>query len=483
MKKLVYLIFTVLFLSCSQSTEQEATLYDFGTIDYEEPFRGILKTQPSILRKSLAIPPYKWLAPDTLSLQKTFIIDFNEDAVRSGATATLFFADSLYSKIDGVDFYINEGQRHNNTLTVVADSLTKVVTVVCCINPQVGEKEITGNLFVSCNEIDQINTVPIQQETVNLAEWRVEHKFSIPWLLWLLWLLTAVIMIVCAILVTYYFFKLIIIIAKAMANIKISLANTSQTIKLKNSHGNIKKNDCIQKDDDDDSIIKTLLMLEERLYSSIGVADKYDILEQMRLILDKLHIADRKKFDLCKSKLKQNTWDALEVAWKLWDPTPNNGLGGEWGGLNNMTYTLKKANQYFSECARRNFLKCTYDQHGSPNFDKVTTPGSIVNIEDLYDKLTIDVLNKRGGGPNSLQELAQKRMSMKLEPLIKKWAKEKGITYDPYECFYKWRNENNLVPHEDTNCRTMRLVYRPAHIAFKHRGGIANAKNIKSHFM
>jgi len=201
MKKLVYLIFTVLFLSCSQSTEQEATLYDFGTIDYEEPFRGILKTQPSILRKSLAIPPYKWLAPDTLSLQKTFIIDFNEDAVRSGATATLFFADSLYSKIDGVDFYINEGQKHNNTLTVVADSLTKVVTVVCRINPQVGEKEITGNLLVSCNEIDQINTVPIQQETVNLAEWKVEQKIYTPWLLWLLWTLTALIILVIGVVI------------------------------------------------------------------------------------------------------------------------------------------------------------------------------------------------------------------------------------------------------------------------------------------
>lgn len=475
----------MLFISCSQSTEQGTTLYDFGAVDYEEPFRGILKTQPSILRKSLSIPPYKWLAPDTLSLQKTFIIEFNEDAVRSGAVATLFFADSLYSKIDGVDFYISDGQSKNNIITVVADSLTKVVTVVCHIDPQVGEKEITGNLFVLCNEIDQINSIPIQQETVNLAEWKLEQKINPPWLLWMLWLLSALIMIMCAILVTYYLFKLIIIITKAMANIKISFANTSQNSNIKNSftnNDNIRKNGSIYQENDD-PIIKTILKLEERLYSSIGVADKYGILEQIRLILDKLRIADKEKFDLCESNLKENTKDALKVARKLWDPTPNNGLGGEWGGYNDMTYTLKKANQHFSECARRDFIKCTYDQHGSPNFDKVTIPGSIVNIEDLYDKLTIDALNKRGGGPNSLQELAQKRMSMKLEPLIKKWAKERGITYDPYECFYKWRDENNLVPHEDTDCRTMRLVYRPAHIAFKHRGGIANAKNIKSHFM
>lgn len=47
---------------------------------------------------------------------------------------------------------------------------------------------------------------------------------------------------------------------------------------------------------------------------------------------------------------------------------------------------------------------------------------------------------------------------------------------------YRWRDSNDLVPHEDTDCKKIRLVYRPAHEAFKHRGGIANAKNIIMHF-
>ena len=87
-------------------------------------------------------------------------------------------------------------------------------------------------------------------------------------------------------------------------------------------------------------------------------------------------------------------------------------------------------------------------------------------------------IQKRGGSPNSLQEIAQDRMIPTLKPSIEAWAKSNGRESD----FWQWRDSLNLVPHEDTDCRTMRLVYRPAHTAFKHRGGVANALNIKSHF-
>ena len=84
----------------------------------------------------------------------------------------------------------------------------------------------------------------------------------------------------------------------------------------------------------------------------------------MRLELDRLYREDRHTYDHYRAVLRQNTWDALEENWKLWDPVPKSHVVWE--------------------------------------------------------------------GPN--------------------------------------------------DCRTMRLVYPAAHTAFKHRGGIANAINIKSHF-
>ena len=219
-----------------------------------------------------------------------------------------------------------------------------------------------------------------------------------------------------------------------------------------------------------------ILDWEKKLYVPGKVADKYDTLEKIRLELDRLYKEDKSKYDELEKTLKPNTWDALEDNWTLWNPVPKN--NAEWIGPGNMTCNLKPSHPNYPECAGYGLTQCTYDEHGSPNFDKVTFSGSVVDISDLYDSLSSDNIQKRGGSPNSLQEIAQMRMVPKLKKAIKKWAKETGNAED----FWEWRNAMNLVPHEDTNCRTMRLVYRPVHIAFKHRGGVANAVNIKNHF-
>lgn len=215
---------------------------------------------------------------------------------------------------------------------------------------------------------------------------------------------------------------------------------------------------------------------ESKLYQSRPVAEKYAILEGMRLEIDRLYRDDRPAYDRIRGALKANTWDALEENWKLWDPAPKSHV--VWEGPNDCACRLKPSHSQFEECAKWGFTVCKYDLHGSPNFDAVTFPGSVVDIADLYDMLSIDNIQKRGGGSHSLQEIAQGRLAQKLKGVIAEWAKVNNREAD----FWQWRDSLDLVPHEDTDCRTMRLVYRPAHLAFKHRGGVANAINIKSHF-
>lgn len=215
---------------------------------------------------------------------------------------------------------------------------------------------------------------------------------------------------------------------------------------------------------------------EQRLYSKLSVPEKYRILEQIRLELDRLYRDERPVYEECKAALKPNTWNALEENWKLWNPTPTNHV--DWIGPGELKCVLKPSHPNYIECRERGFTECQYNEHGSPNFEKVTFPNSIVDVADLYDMLSVDNIQKRGGGPNSLQEIAQGRMAAKLKPAIDKWARENNCEAD----FWKWRDSLNLVPHEDTDCRTMRLVYRPVHEVFKHRGGVANAVTIKTHF-
>ena len=215
---------------------------------------------------------------------------------------------------------------------------------------------------------------------------------------------------------------------------------------------------------------------ERQLYSKGRVADKYDILERMRLEFDRLYKEDRSSYEDCRNALKANTWNALEELWTLWNPAPKTHV--DWVGPNQFTCVLKPSHPRYAECAEMGFIKCQYDEHGSPDFSKITYPGSIVDVSDLYDSLSADNIHKRGGGSNSLQEIAQMRMAENLKPAIEKWARENNREPD----FWAWRDAHDLVPHEDTNCRTMRLVFRPVHDVFKHRGGVANAVTVKTHF-
>lgn len=219
-----------------------------------------------------------------------------------------------------------------------------------------------------------------------------------------------------------------------------------------------------------------MLAQESKLYQPLPVAEKYAILEDMRLELDRLYREDRLTYDHYRDALKPNTWDALEENWKLWNPVPKSHV--VWEGPNDCNCRMLPSHPNYQECAARGFTICRYDLHGSPDFNAVTFPGSVVDISDLYDSLSSDNIQKRGGAPNSLQEIAQERMARNLKSTIEAWAEANGREAD----FWLWRDSLDLVPHEDTDCRTMRLVYRPAHTAFKHRGGVANAINIKTHF-
>ena len=56
---------------------------------------------------------------------------------------------------------------------------------------------------------------------------------------------------------------------------------------------------------------------EKKLYSPGRVADKYDLLEKIRLELDRLYKEDRPTYDELEKALKPNTWEALEDNWTL----------------------------------------------------------------------------------------------------------------------------------------------------------------------
>lgn len=202
MKQLFYTLLAVLSLSSCGDFEYAPYAdcqIDFGQGEYEEPFVGILDGKPEILRRTLQYPPYCWLAPDTLVLKKDITIDFNEEAIRSKSTATISFVDTLYNSIRKLQFSVNNIPVTDGLFTVDANSLSQSFVIVCKVHPDFGDKVAQGYIMVQGNELDQVNSKPIQQDINLIGTWNLKQTYNIPWLLWLLWLITALLIIALAI--------------------------------------------------------------------------------------------------------------------------------------------------------------------------------------------------------------------------------------------------------------------------------------------
>lgn len=467
----IFLASIFCFYSCNDNYKNKNSDFDFGIGKYNEPFPGKMQSIEEYLEPTLNWFFFNWFRTDTVSKNIRVEIEVNEEAYREGSRARFYFVDSLNNPLKDLDFFINGIPAREFVFN--ADSIKKELIFSTKINPRIGEKNLRGNLLIQTENFDSINGNPVDNYTVGAGTWHVQQKIG--WALWpWLWWTIVVLAILFGVgaLIYYLIFGVWYGIRSIpWGNIRLPKYGFNQDDPSdhdKNKKRNKKRK--IRKEYDQ------ILEWEKQLYTPLTVADKYEILEKIRLALDDLHKNDKRKFDYYEKELKSTTWEALEDSWSLWNPVPKSHV--EWVGPGKMTCRLKPTHPSYQECLHKDFTQCTYNEHGSPDFDKVTFPDSIVDIADLYDSLSSESIQKRGGSVTSLQEIAQMRMVPKLRSTINKWAKETGNTED----FWEWRNSLNLVPHEDTNCRTMRLVYRPVHIAFKHRGGVANAVNIKNHF-
>ena len=459
-------------ISCSDS-EKEHKFVEISELDFGE---GTYRPNPFEFLNN--IPPFSWMGmPDSVKKATELEISFNEDAIRSHSSGQLAFVDNNGNMVNGLTI----GESFSEQLNVDAKTENVIIPVSFTVNPAVGDSSLNGCVVVLGNDLDQVNEAKLSSKPTPIASWSLKHKTGINWLRWAVLILVIALILAIVALFLFGLFKLGVFICVSLSSAIESLSTVSLPhLKFNTQRNNNKfqkkdnKKDDKKKEDEDD-LIKKLLLLEKRLYGEMKICDKYDTLEKMRMIIDDLYISDLDTYNKAKQILRANTWEALEKAWELWHPTPKKNV--EWSA-DGRSCTLKSSHSLYEECKRLNFLRCCYDDHGSPDFGDVTFPGSIVNISDLYDILSSDNIEKRGGSSKSLQEIAQERMAKQLQNTINKWAKQNNCTPD----FYKWRDTLNLVPHEDTNCRTMRLVYRDAHSAFKHRGGVANAVNIKNRF-
>ncbi len=479
MKKLFLIlsILPILFLVSCDEERAKVCNFDFGEGEYEEPFRGFLSSKPDILVKSLEYPPFSWLKSDTVVLNKKIEISFNEECIRSKSTVKISFCSTSYKPFENVKIYCNDTLLQNNTYYTKATSDHKILDIKIKIHPDYGEQLANGFIVVYGTDIDEVNGISLTEEGMRPVEkLAFSQKIGWPIMTWLLWILIVIIIIIVIIFIIYLIVKLIKAIFIGISNCGNRPSFKQKKLRNESDYKNKPK-------EDDNRYIKRAKQLEKEIYSRSAITSKYEKFEELRLHINSTADTDPELNERCYKAMMPSTQKALdERNEKLWSKTPTS--GGGWNGKRGIsTFILYKSSTSYMNAKPYGMTECKYDKHGSPNFAPATEDGSIVNISDLYDKYSIGDLEKRGGNWNSFQEVAQRRMADNMEPEIHRWWNQNhcGETYEKYNAFYKWRDANDLVPHEDSNCKTMRLVKRPIHEIFKHCGGIANAIIVKKY--
>ena len=501
MKKITLIILCITSLLMSCDTKTELTSIDFGSAEFEEPFRGILASHPSWLVATLDWPILRSLKSDTIVLSKSVELEFNEGAVRSNSSAYIVFGNKNGNREHhAYQFFCNDELVGADGYRVQATTEPQELSIKVKIHPAIGDSTELGYLSIYGNEIDEVNSIALTEEGwQRIAQWSFTQEIGLPWLIWLIWLLLLLIAVAIIVLVIYLLIQYVIIPLGAFLS-NVSLPTISMPTfawptlnfrrKQKSSHKQKRKVDTTeqkqnneQENEELDPYIQEALRLESMLRSTeYGIASKNDILEQLREHLAKTFYTDRKLNERCYQTLQVNTQKALDKVNSFAGKTPRNGV---WIGERGQSlFKLSQLSIHYAKCKSLGFIACKYTSF-EPDFTPVTWPKSVVDISDLYAIYSCAELEKRGGTKSSFQYRAQMRIAKRIDPELREWWKKnrKQEEYDQEAAFWAWRNANDLLPHEDANCRTLRLVKRSAHMAFTHAGGIAHAKVIKDYFM
>ncbi len=234
---------------------------------------------------------------------------------------------------------------------------------------------------------------------------------------------------------------------------------------------------------------ESIKQAEKLLYvQTVPCSVRAEELKKMFLYLNRLKEEDREQYEAVCNSLDNKTVDALQKLKRCIRYPRKSIKEPSEKTTNGKMVFLSEKHQFYEDCKKAGMIVCEYGPAGEPNFDCATEKDTVVDCSDLYDKYTSSQLKRRGGGhsfDSSFQDEAQKRIAQNKRLEINDyWNKhhpnEQFVLYDAY---YKWRDWKNLVPHEDANCKTMRLVNRVVHKTFVHIGGVSLIRIIKDFFV
>ena len=257
MKRSIIFIVCILSLLTSCQKKEQLTSVDFGSGEFEEPFRGLLASHPSWLVATLDWPILRSLKSDTVILSKTIEIGFNEDAIRSNSSAKIFFVDENGYSSNKYQVFCNQEPIGLDGYEIKASAEPQQLLISIKIDPTIGDSTAIGYISILGNEIDEVNTIPLTEEgSQNIAKWSFNHEIGWPMLIWIIWFLLFLLALAIVVGIIYLIILLLSVIAKglvallhAIMSIQIRFLKVPKKPKSpKTKNNNEKKNDDDNKD-------------------------------------------------------------------------------------------------------------------------------------------------------------------------------------------------------------------------------------------
>lgn len=452
-------------------------------LKYKEPFQGYFRWTRKFYEPTFGLAFMS--RPDTASTSTNFILNWNEEAVRAGASVKF---NLITSENDfGDHIKVSNGK---DDIAFVARAESDTLCLKTTVIPGIPSTRFAGDIVALTNNIDTINDTELNIDEAVIGNWRLQYKKSWPFWIWLFWLLLTA----AAVAVVIWLIRLCIKGVVGLSQVRAPQrprSTVTQTV-LKNSKKSVQKrkenNDKKEKRDDCpciDSQFHICHILRDKEYS---IAQKCQALVSLADLWEK---RSQDENTYIYKRLCPNVKKMLEDFWAIPKMSPNTDAGGSWkvGEKGNGTYYFNKNKTFSSKNTRHNMnwgqLVDAYkkDFHLKvdggvkyQNFRIDLRPYAIASVKVKYEDSNLG----RGGG-HGVQDIAEKQFAA----LLKKEIESGG-----YADFWEYKDgmhngtfvrDTPLVIHEDYDGETLLLVPKYLHDNWKHYGGISVVSVVKKY--
>lgn len=452
-------------------------------LKYKEPFQGYFRWTRKFYEPTFGLAFMS--RPDTASTSTNFILNWNEEAIRAGASVK-FNLTTLENKY-GDHIQVSNG---DNDIAFVARTESDTLCLKTTIIPGIPSTRFSGDIVALTNNLDTINETELTTDEADMGNWRLQYKKSWPFWIWLFWLLLTA----AAVAVTIWLIRLCIKGVVGLSQVRASQrlhSTASQTVSKKSKKSVQQRkdiNDKKEKRDDCpciDSQFHLCHILRDKEYS---IAQKCQALVSLA---DLWEMRSQDENTYIYKRLCPKVKNMLEDFWAIPKMTPNTDASGCWkvGEKGNGTYYFNNNKSFSSKNTRNNMnwgqLVDAYkkDFHLKvdggvkyKNFRIDLKPYAIASVKVKYEDSNMG----RGGG-HGVQDIAEKQFAALLKKEIESggyadfWEYKDGIHNGAFV-----RN-TPLVIHEDYDGETLLLVPKYLHDNWKHYGGISVVSVVKKY--